>query len=72
MATLRPPFLAADLPSLRKKIEEGSFERIPSVYSQDLEAIIRLCLLTSPKERPSAESLLHHSLVRRRFYLFPN
>lgn len=71
MAAYRPPFLAADLPSLRKKIEVGTFERIPDEYSQELDALIRLCLTPSTKDRPSSERLIHNSLIRKRLYFFP-
>lgn len=34
MAAQRPPFVAADLPSLRRKIIEIEVERIPKIYSE--------------------------------------
>ncbi|CAM6005350.1 unnamed protein product [Sphagnum balticum] len=36
MAAFRPPFMAKDISSLKKKITAGQFERIPSSYSEDL------------------------------------
>ena len=36
MAALQPPFKAADLQSLFKKIKAGVFKPIPSTYSSDL------------------------------------
>lgn len=72
MAAMRPPFLAAGLPELRKKIETGVCDRIPAIYSQDLDAFVRLCMAPSPKDRPSAEELLHNPLIRKQLYRFPN
>lgn len=72
LCALRPPFMANDINALKKKISAGHFDRIPEGYSEDLENLIRLCLTTNTRERPSAEGLLHNSLIRRRLYLFPN
>lgn len=64
--------MAADINTLKKKIGAGHYDRIPEGFTEDLESLIRLCLTTNPKERPSAEGLLHNSLIRKRLYLFPN
>lgn len=71
MAAFRPPFMAHDIHSLKKKIAVGVYDRIPFHYSEDLENLIRLCLTVNTKERPSAEGLLHIHLIRKRLYLFP-
>ena len=63
MAALKPPFRANDLPGLYKKIQKGSFDRIPSQYSLDLLNIITLCLQTSATQRPSCEELLNNPIV---------
>lgn len=44
MAAQRPPFLAADLHSLKRRIIESDIPSIPSIYSKELQAIIKLCL----------------------------
>lgn len=72
MASFRPPFMAHDIQGLRKKITAGHFERIPSFYSEELESLVRLCLTINPRERPSAEGLLHNNLIRKKLYLYPN
>ena len=72
MAAQRPPFIAHDIHTLKKRISAGVFDRIPSFYSEELESLLRLCLTTNPKDRPSAEGLLHHSLIRKRMYLYPS
>jgi hypothetical protein len=34
MASFRPPFMAADINHLKKKIVTGHYERIPNYYSE--------------------------------------
>ena len=36
LASFRPPFTAADIHSLKKKVNAGFYDRIPSNYSEDL------------------------------------
>ena len=36
LASLRPPFMSADLRSLKKTIISGSYKRIPLQYSNEL------------------------------------
>jgi NIMA (never in mitosis gene a)-related kinase 1/4/5 len=66
MAALKPPFVSHDLKSLKKTIISGVYKRIPTHYSDDLEALIRLCLKVDPKDRPAAAELLENDLLRRR------
>ena len=72
MTSFRPPFTAHDIPALKKKIELGIYDSIPSFYSRDLEGFIRQCLTVDPRSRPSAEQLLHRPVIRKRIYLYPN
>lgn len=66
LAALKPPFVSHDLKSLKKTIISGVYKRLPSSYSDDLEAFIRLCLKVDPKERLSANDLLENELLLRR------
>lgn len=63
MAALKPPFRATDMQGLYKKVQKGTFDRIPSQYSVDLFNVISLCLTTSPTQRPSTDQLLNNPLV---------
>lgn len=60
MATLRPPFLAKDLPGLSKKITQGYYEPIPASYSKKLSDMIKTCLQVKMQNRPSAKEMLKH------------
>lgn len=58
LATLRPPFVSADMKGLKRMIISGVYKRIPTHYSDELENFIRLCLKVDSASRPSAEELL--------------
>jgi hypothetical protein len=36
MAAHNPPFLASDINSLKKKVIQGQYDRIPKIYSEEL------------------------------------
>lgn len=57
LAALKPPFDAANAVSLAVKINKGSFQRIPSKYSDSLYEVIRRMLQVDPKRRPKIEDL---------------
>jgi len=44
---------------LALKIKQGSFQRVPSRYSDELQRVINWMLKTEPKQRPSVEDLLN-------------
>lgn len=43
---------------LFKRVCEGKVQSLPSVYSRDLNHVVKLCLQVNPTLRPSCESLL--------------
>lgn len=65
MAALKPPFQAPDLQGLYKKVKAGIYERIPSIYSNELSAIIGMMLKVNPKLRPSVDDILSNSIVAK-------
>jgi NIMA (never in mitosis gene a)-related kinase len=67
MAALRPPFQAADLQGLYKKVKAGVFDRIPTMYSNELSAIIGMMLKVHPKLRPSVDDILANSIVAKNY-----
>jgi NIMA (never in mitosis gene a)-related kinase len=65
MAALRVPFEGTSLQDLYKKITRGIINKIPKEYSEDLYTIIKLCLVTDPKQRPTVAQLLDHPTIIR-------
>ena len=58
MASLRPPFDAANAVALAIKINAGKFNRIPTKYSDGLFDLIKAMLQLDPKRRPRIEEIL--------------
>ena len=65
-AALKVPFEAGTLPELYKKITQGIINKIPSAYSDELYSVIKLCLRTDPKTRPTVQELLAHPIIMAR------
>lgn len=59
LAALNPPFMATNQLSLALKIKEGTFKRVPSRYSEELQRVIRWMLQVEPADRPDVEDLLN-------------
>ena len=62
---LKPPFRANDMQELFKKVQKGNFEKIPSVYSEDLNTLVSLCLQVSTSKRPTCDKLLQHPVIKK-------
>lgn len=43
---------------LYKKVLTGNYNKIPSLYSQELGKFIKMCLIINPRMRPSIKDLL--------------
>ncbi len=63
-ATLRPPFMANDFPSLSKKVNNGYCDPIPSVYSRRLWDVIKSYLKVQSLDRPSAVELIRDTVFQ--------
>ena len=70
-AALKPPFTANNMEQLYKKIQKGSIDRIPSVYSNELFSVIKSMLQVRAKERPNCEQILTHPLIERKMKELP-
>ena len=55
MCVLVPPFRAENMDGLYKKVLKGQFHRISSMYSDDLNHVIRKLLNVNPAGRPTCE-----------------
>jgi hypothetical protein len=49
------PFIARDIPTLYRKVVDGSYEEIPERYSEELKNVVRMCLVVEEEMRPSAQ-----------------
>ena len=58
------PFNAKTHFHLIQKIKEGRLDPLPSVYSRELQDVIKSCLNTNPLKRPDTASLLNLPAVR--------
>ena len=60
MATLQPPFVGKDFAGLYNKIKTGVYAPIsPIKYSKELAAFLKKMIVLSPRQRCTAEQLLH-------------
>jgi len=55
LASLRPPFKAADMQGLYKKVVAVDYPPLPNRFSQELNAVIKAMLQGNPNLRPSCE-----------------
>lgn len=60
----RPPFDARTHFELIQKIKSGRYDPLPSVYSPELQEVVKTCLKTDPLQRPDTSSLLQLPVVR--------
>ena len=58
MSALRPPFKAADMNGLFKKVCQGTYPQLPNRYSPEFKQVIDLMLRADPRKRPTCEELL--------------
>ena len=58
------PFNAKTHFHLIQKIKEGRIDSLPSIYSQELQNVIKSCLSVNPLKRPDTASLLNIPAVR--------
>jgi serine/threonine protein kinase len=59
-----PPFNAKSHFQLVQKIKEGKISPLPSVYSPELNAVIKDCLKVNPDRRPDTATLLNLPVVK--------
>lgn len=59
-----PPFNAKTHFHLVQKIKEGRYDPLPSIYSPELQNIVKSCLKINPSQRPDTATLLNLPIVR--------
>lgn len=63
MASLVPPFDAKNHVALAKKISQGTYPRIPTVYSSKLFQVIQWMIQPDKHQRPRVEDLAQHDTL---------
>lgn len=64
LCSREPPFNAKSHFQLVQKIKEGKFAPLPTVYSPELNAVIKDCLRVNPDRRPDTATLLNLPVVK--------
>ncbi|CDW81246.1 protein kinase domain containing protein [Stylonychia lemnae] len=58
LAALNPPFIAKDMQGLYQRVLKGAYPRVPSHFSVDLAAVIKLMLQVDPLNRPTCKQII--------------
>lgn len=66
MCNRGPPFNARKMEELYQKVQKGTFDRIASVYTDELQNIVSSFLRVSPILRPSCDEILENHFIRMR------
>ena len=66
ITTFSPPFNASNQLSLAMKIKNGNVEKIPNIYSNELNNIIMCLIRVNPESRPNADEILNFPPVNIR------
>lgn len=64
LCTREPPFNAKSHFQLVNKIKEGKVAPLPSMYSPELNAVIKDCLKVNPDRRPDTVELINLPIVK--------
>ncbi|KAF4620160.1 hypothetical protein G7Y89_g14660 [Cudoniella acicularis] len=64
LCSREPPFNAKTHYQLVQKIKDGKTAPLPSVYSQELNNVVKDCLKVNPDRRPDTASLLNLPVVK--------
>ncbi len=72
MMCLKMPFEASSLPLLSLKISRGAFLPVPSIYSEELRALVKQLLNVDASKRPSINEILSMNFIRKRIKDFLN
>jgi len=72
LIALHPPFRAANMEDLSKKIITGKYEPLPTSTSPELQRLVRNLLALEPKARPDIQELLDMQVVQEHMHLLPS
>jgi NIMA (never in mitosis gene a)-related kinase len=58
ICALVPPFRAENMDGLYKRVLKGQFSRIPKIYSDELNHVIKKLLNVNAQGRPTTDQIL--------------
>jgi NIMA (never in mitosis gene a)-related kinase 1/4/5 len=56
--SLQPPFRAQDMDGLFRKVLKGLYPKIPNVYSEELNKMLKRLIAVNPNHRPNCDQIL--------------
>ena len=71
MCALQPPFNGTNLHHLAMQIVGGIYQPVPKQgrFSEEIQRLIKICLIVDPKQRPSINEILKVPIVARQVKL---
>jgi len=72
MCALNFPFNGNSMNDLKFCANKGRYAPIPSIYSKDMNEVIKMCLQIDDYKRPTAQKLLDHPIIRDRLKKMDN
>ncbi len=66
MCALQPPFNASSLSQLAQRIMAARFDKLPSNFSPQINALLSSILIKDPKKRPTVHEILRMPLIKKR------
>lgn len=58
MAALHPPFMAESMKELYRKVVRGDYAHLPSMYSYEMDSLVKSLLQVNPALRPDCDRVL--------------
>jgi serine/threonine protein kinase len=66
ICALVPPFRAENMDGLYKRVLKGQFSRIPKVYSDELNHVIKKLLNVNAQGRPTCDQILSSQVIQKK------
>ncbi|KAH0793619.1 CAMK family protein kinase [Histomonas meleagridis] len=70
LCCLKPPFSGKTFEAINASVSKGDFEPIPSIYSQDIQKLVKSMLSINPSNRPNINDILNYPIVKSNLELY--
>ncbi|KAH0793634.1 CAMK family protein kinase [Histomonas meleagridis] len=70
LCCLKPPFSGKTFEAINASVSKGDFEPIPSIYSQDIQNLVKSMLSINPSNRPNINDILNYPIVKSNLELY--